>query len=597
MKLLLRIPALLAVAALVLAPPATAQETVEAIMEAIREQRDDVDAGLFTRLAEIGDEASLEALKKVPAMLGDERKRDAAYLAFSIYAGLDELQADAIAFLVGEAGSNQASRREGATKGLGAFEELAQDELERLAKRSKYGAVKGYACRALLPLLKSQGADTKLDLLVESARVPQTGTVAELAAAFDEWDQPKNTRVFCEALESRKTDSRTKRALILVVTDRDFEDIDEALTDALKDDSPLTQYRAMEALGERGSREHEKMLGRMANSDADAVRRLAFLQAAQLDPDGEGSVKKLSKAARSKDPATRQGAAAALAINGAPEARAVLEELLADEDRLVRIEAVRQLVSMRDKASVPALIARLDVESGRVRDDVADGLRLLTGLDHGTAGTRWSRWWENEGAGFTLPSREEAVAAADARRENKERSATVASFYGLDVQSDRIAFVLDTSGSMNETQGRGTRMEAAREQLRASLEGYPDGAWFNLVFFSSGVTPWREEMVRMDDFTRNAALDYVNRQGPGGATAIYDALRMVFADRNVDTIFLLTDGEPQGGTENDPLAIREAVELWNLARGIEIHCVSVGTSSDLLRDLARDSGGKYREER
>lgn len=597
MKLSLRIPALLAVAAFALAPPAAAQETVDAIMEAIRAQRDDVDTGLFTRLAEIGDEASLDALKKVPSMLGDARKRDAAYEAFAIYAGLGELQEEAIDFLVAETSANQPSRREGATKGLGAFEELAQDQLESLAKRSKFEAVQGYACRALLPILKSQQADNKLELLVESAHVPQTGTVAEVAAAFDEWGEQKNTRVFCEALASRKTDSRTKRALILVVTDRDFEEIDEALADALKDKDPLTQYRALEALGERGSREHEKLLGRMTNSESDAVRRLAFLQAARLDPEGEGSVKKLSKAARSKDPATRQGAAAALAINGTPEAREALEGLLADEDRLVRIEAVRRLVTMRDKAAVPALIARLDVESGRVRDDVADGLRLLTGLDHGTSGARWSRWWDNEGAGFTLPSREEAVAAADARREHKERSATVASFYGLDVQSDRIAFVMDTSGSMNEAQGSGTRMEAAAEQLRASLEAYPDGAWFNLVFFSSGVTPWREEMVRMDDFTRNTAVDYVGRQGPGGATAIYDALRMVFADRNVDTIFLLTDGEPQGGTVNDPLAIREAVELWNLARGIEIHCVSVGTSSDLLRDLARETGGKYREER
>ena len=566
-------------------------------MEAIRERRDDTDDGLFTRLAEIGDEASLEALKKVPDLLSEQAKRDAAFEAFAVYAGLDELEAEAIEFLVSCTTSRTASIREGATKGLGAFEELAQDELEHLAKKSKFPSVSAYACRALIPLWTAQEADNRLSLLLEASLVPQTGTVEDLTTALDAWSKPANTRVLCKALGSRKVDSRVQRAVIAVLVDRDFEDIDEALTDALKSKDALTLYAALAALDERGATAHAGALKRLANNDAEAVRRLAILQAAKLDPEGDGSAKKLERFARDKDPATRQGAAAALGVNGSADARAVLDEMLDDEDRLVRLEVIAQLVSLRQKDSLPALIARLDVETGRARDELAAGLRLLTGLDHGTSGARWTRWWEGEGADFELPSEADAIAAAEARRAHKENSATVASFYGLDVASDRIAFVLDTSGSMNETQGSGTRMDAAKEQLRASLEKYPEGAWFNLVFFSTDVTPWKESMVRMDDFMRSAAYDYVTRRGPGGATAIYDALQQVFADRDVDTIFLLTDGEPQGGTVNDPLAIREAVQLWNLTRKVEIHCVSIGGTSKLLRWLANDSGGKYREER
>ncbi|MCA8980557.1 MAG: HEAT repeat domain-containing protein [Planctomycetes bacterium] len=587
-----------ALAAAFARPAAAApQETVEAIMEAISRDRDEVNEALFRRLAEIGSEESLTALKKVPGMLSLQAKRDAACAAFAEYAGLDGLQEEAIAFLVSTTNAKQAGLRDAAAKGLARFEELAEDEMEELAKKSKDDSVRAYVCKALLAIWTERELDHKLRILLDASNVPQTGTHEELVQAFSRWDRQANTREFCDALGSRKTSSRLKRVVIDVIRDREFEEIDGALVDALKDKDQLTQYRALVALDARGSTEHESLLKRLANSDDEAVRRMAIISMARIDAADDGIAKKLEKYARDRDPSTRQGAVVALAALGTPEARGVIEDLLADEDRLVRLEAIHRLTDMRQKPCLPKLIARLDEETGRVRDEVANALRRLTGLDHGTSGQRWTRWWEGEGDAFELPTLEEALAAAAVRQENKDKGGTVASFYGLDVSSDRIAFVLDVSGSMNEDQGKGTRMDAARAELTKSLEKYPAGAWFNLIFFSTEISPWKEAMVKMDDFTRTSAIDYVSRQGPGGATAIYDALRLVFDDRDVDTIFLLTDGEPQGGTENDPYRIREEVLRWNLTRGIEIHCVSIGSESSLLRGLAEDSGGEYREVR
>lgn len=576
---------------------AAPQESVEAIMEVIARERDEANVVLFRRLAEIGTPESLAALKKVPAMLSLQSARDAACAAFLDYAGLEVLEGEAIAFLVGLTDAKQAGLRDAAAKGLGLFEELAEDELETLAKKSKDDSVRAYVCKPLLKIWTARQAGHKLRILLEAANVPQTGTHDELVASFSQWQQPDNSRQFCEALESRKTSTRIKRVVIDVIANRDFEDVGKALTAALKDKSQLTQYRALVALDARGETQHESLLKRLANSDDEAVRRMAIISLAKINAADGNYAKQLEKYARDSDPATRQGAVVALARLGTPDARALIEERLNDADRLVRIEAIGRLVDMRQKPSVPALIARLDLETGRTRDELAGGLRLLTGLDHGTTGTRWLRWWEGEGENFELPSLEDAIAAAQMRQENKDKGGTVASFYGLDVASDRIAFVLDVSGSMNEAQGAGTRMDAAQAELKQSLDKYPAGAWFNLIFFSTEVTAWKDAMVKMDDFTRSSALDYVSRQGPGGATAIYDALRRVFDDREVDTIFLLTDGEPQGGTENDPFRIREEVLRWNLTRGIEIHCVSIGMESSLLRGLAEDSGGKYREVR
>lgn len=576
---------------------AAPQETVEAIMEVITRDRDKTNDAMFRRLAEIGTPESLQALKRVPNLLSEQSKRDAACAAFVDYAGLDVLQAEAIAFLVTTTSAKQAGLRDAAAKGLGLFEELAEAELEELAKKSKDESVRAYACKPLVAMWTLRQLDGKLRLLLEAANVPQTGTHAELVAAFAQWDKPANTRVFCDELDSKKTTLRIKRVLIDVIKDRDFEGVEAALAEVLKEKDPLTQYRALVALDQRGATQHEALLKRLANSDDEAVRRQAIISTAKINATDPNIAKKLEKFARDRDPATRQGAVVALGLLGTPEARLLIEDRLTDEDRLVRLEAIEQLVLMRQKESLPALIARLDPESGRIRLEVARGLRMLTALDHGTSGQRWSRWWEGEGTKFELPSLADAIAAAEMRQEQRNKGDTVASFYGLNVASDRIAFVLDVSGSMNEDQGSGTRMDAARAELQKSIEQYPIGAWFNLIFFSTEITAWKESMIKMDDFTRGAALDYVTRQNPGGATAIYDALRRVFDDREVDTIFLLTDGEPQGGTENDPFRIREEVLRWNLARGIEIHCVSIGSESTLLRGLAEDSGGEYREVR
>ena len=60
---------------------------------------------------------------------------------------------------------------------------------------------------------------------------------------------------------------------------------------------------------------------------------------------------------------------------------------------------------------------------------------------------------------------------------------------------------------------------------------------------------------------------------------------------------LLTDGNPQEGTINDPDEIRAEVRRWNSARHIRIHCDSLGGEQPLMRNLASDSGGDFRSVR
>jgi len=196
---------------------------------------------------------------------------------------------------------------------------------------------------------------------------------------------------------------------------------------------------------------------------------------------------------------------------------------------------------------------------------------------------------------FEIPDYETALRAERERERREGEGRTVTAFYGLKVVSDRICFVLDTSGSMETPSGGTTRIEAAKEQLLTVLDKYPEGDLFNVIFFSSDAFPWQDQLAEMTKKTRKAALDYVDRQRAGGATALYDALELAFEDRRIDTIFLLTDGVPSGGKVDDPGQIRQEVKRWNEARHVRINCISVGGPSPLLKGLAADTGGEYKE--
>jgi hypothetical protein len=317
------------------------------------------------------------------------------------------------------------------------------------------------------------------------------------------------------------------------------------------------------------------------------------IQSLRLEQDRGERLARLEALAGDRDPGLRQGAAVVLGSDGGARALDLLEVLLDDPDHLVRREALRQVGSLHRKEVLPLLLERLPAARGRHRSDLLQVLRLLTGLDHGTSPARWSRWWQAEGDGFTLPPYEEALAAERSRAARRDEGGTSSSFFGLQVVSERVVFVMDVSGSMEQLSGGQRRIDAAKEQLVGALERYPEEGRFNLIFFSTGADAWSDEAVRMNRKSREEALEFVVRQRPGGGTAIHTALELAFEDREIDTIYLLTDGVPSAGRVTDPGRIREEVRRWNAHRGVVVHGIAVGVESPLLRGLAADTGGEY----
>jgi len=132
-----------------------------------------------------------------------------------------------------------------------------------------------------------------------------------------------------------------------------------------------------------------------------------------------------------------------------------------------------------------------------------------------------------------------------------------------------------------------------KQELVKALNALEPGASFNLCTFNSAVQKWKDGAVAMSDKARAEAIDWVEHLGSRGGTNIYDALAFGFSDPTIDTIFLLTDGEPSAGTVTDLGLIRQHIASWNATRHLKIHCVAVGSDFPLLEWIAQDAGGTY----
>jgi hypothetical protein len=289
----------------------------------------------------------------------------------------------------------------------------------------------------------------------------------------------------------------------------------------------------------------------------------------------------------------------------------LLKERLEDERWPIRAAVVRELGKIAKKEVVTLLVAQLEKEQGRLRDDVTAALRALTGQRFGPEPEPWKVWWGKTRAKW-LPARpgEEIKAGEQA----EAQAAGNVYFYGIRTSSKRLVFCIDFSGSMafpldGEDGKQAPRIETARRELFQAFAALPEDAKFNVVVYSVGVSTWKRTMQPATLRNKLAARKFVERQQPEGGTNIFDALmesmdlaaaggRKKRSKNDVpeaDTILFLTDGMPTAGRVVDPHQIIAEVTKRNELLGLTIHTVGVSKEQNaaFLLNLAKKNGGRY----
>ncbi len=222
----------------------------------------------------------------------------------------------------------------------------------------------------------------------------------------------------------------------------------------------------------------------------------------------------------------------------------------------------------------------------RLRRAIGQTLQRLTGQSYYADYELWARWWRGARETFSVPDKVMEAATKPGTR-------TVARFYGLPVDSERVVFVIDQSGSMSSTTNNKEDYKIAVDEVMKALKRLKRGSKANVILFETDVHAWKKALGSVNNSSRAALRRYLESNGPTGGTNLFDGLEMALLHKGVDTICLLSDGIPNGGKFSSELDIIREVRRINELKRITIHCVSLGRESSLLKRLASENGGRY----
>ncbi len=281
-------------------------------------------------------------------------------------------------------------------------------------------------------------------------------------------------------------------------------------------------------------------------------------------------------------------------------------EALDDPAWQVRSAALTGLKSVRDVKLVDALLVAMRRETGSLLPKVVELLIASTGVDLGPDPENWDKYWGRERDRYDpIAIREQAGEKHGGKtyvRKADPGKARTPSYFGVEIISKRIAFVIDCSGSMAQQvtvqkEGGGVetmnRLDLAKSELKTAIEKLRPGTHFNLVRFDNTYRVLHEKPKKLSPRSVKEARQFIDGLQPGGATNIYDSLEQVLKAGDVDTIFFLSDGAPSSGTFIDPGKILEEIGRLNEQSQVTIHTIALGFTSDFMQSLAEQNRGSY----
>jgi len=289
--------------------------------------------------------------------------------------------------------------------------------------------------------------------------------------------------------------------------------------------------------------------------------------------------------------------------NSSSAALALYLELLAQANRAEstaeRVAVWASAVPARVLEAAPVLASGLKFaeqeDLSRHRQDYAAALRALTGQQFGSDAEIWLAWWMRDGDEWLRRARSpEGTQLAPAKRFNSEE--TVAQYLGIPIDSARVGFVLDGSGSMNDALDDGRRCaDAAADEFEAFLARYPEDGVFNLrVIVRTSQSPFKST-VKATKKNREKAISYVRLFDFGPASAMYDVLLAAQTDPDIDTMVFVSDGGGSWGSFAYPGHMLDGLRLAYERSGVRIHTICVGKNRNKARfmtELAEITSGR-----
>jgi HEAT repeat protein len=357
-----------------------------------------------------------------------------------------------------------------------------------------------------------------------------------------------------------------------------------------KDRSPRVRARALDWMW--GWREHPQALAVAVTAYEDRhplVRAAAVETAGRLRGDDAKAL--VSKALEDEDEGVRCVARLELRYLDRPAALAGLAAAAGDGSWRIRAQTVEDALYLRDREAVDALVRLIGDDVLRISAAAHRALVSLSGKEIGRDRDLWEAWWKANREKWKPPKGR--LAAKKAGADGK----SVARFHGVEVTSDRLAFVLDLSGSMakpmpGDEKGR-SRWEFVTAELSRTLDALPRGTSVTVIVFAERVE--KTGPLALTSKSRKPLAAFAAKQTPGKRGDLLGAMNAALDLEGIDTIFLLTDGAPSHGEVVDKSRVRSLIRQRNRMLKRAIHAIGFGSVKDgerkFMEGVARESGG------
>ena len=246
----------------------------------------------------------------------------------------------------------------------------------------------------------------------------------------------------------------------------------------------------------------------------------------------------------------------------------------------MRKATLNTIRSEKNEAYTELLVATLERDPHLACKAMAQaGLRAISGRDLDYDVSAWRRWLRDKAAGVSA-----------------KREYSVVRYFGHAIVSQNLCFIVDLSGSMGKPKSvKGTRLTIARRELIRAVEGLPEKTRFNIIVFASSVRLWKPKgaVNATPKAVQEAKRWIFGRFRARGQTSTYAALEAAFnADEELDTIFLLSDGNPSVGDYESRTGVLHAMYARNWDRQVTIHTIALSLSEILRQGKEGEDWGE-----
>ncbi len=304
---------------------------------------------------------------------------------------------------------------------------------------------------------------------------------------------------------------------------------------------------------------------------------------------------------------------------------------LYDHEPRVVFTALSWMRTLNNVKLVEAVVKRFKKEQKRpgtrLYNDLNRTLQDLTGEYDIEHPLDWENYWDARKQGLAKPKKKKGNSAKATRRVSKK-------FFTLSLDSDKLVFIIDISGSMEkkdppmekpkEGPKKGStsvkkrepkpkkvdpsklpitrqRLFRVKKELKSTIQNLPSNVFFTIISYNHNVVFLDDRapaLVQASSANKTRATQWVDRLKAEGETWTDTAFERLFKEiDNFDTVIFLSDGMPYRAKTLDKEVVRKSIRTINRYQKARIHTIGflqAGRNlSNFLQLVAKDNDGTF----